>query len=154
MIDLFFDVRRFNELSNIELYSVLKLRSKVFVEEQQCAYLDMDDKDQQSLHVLIYFQNTLVAYARCVPIGVSYSDANSIGRVIIKKEYRGKKWAYSLMEFCIKLCYKMNTEKKISISAQEHLIDFYKKCGFEADGKVYLEDNIPHLKMNLIKKDE
>ena len=154
MVDLFFEVKRFNELSNIEMYAVLKLRSKVFVEEQQCAYLDMDDRDEKALHVLVYFQNTLVAYARCLPIGLGYPDANAIGRVIVEKDFRGKKWAYSLMEFCIKLCYKMNTEKKISISAQEHLIAFYKKCGFEPEGKVYLEDNIPHMKMNLVKKEE
>ena len=153
MVDLFFEVRKFGELTNIELYNLLKLRSKVFVLEQQCAYLDMDDKDQKSLHVMVYYQNQFVAYARILPEGVSYPDALSIGRVIIDEAYRGKKWGYPLIEFCIKYCSKKFDCKKITISAQEHLKSFYEKCGFVKQGDSYLEDNIPHIKMNLIKAD-
>jgi len=153
MVDLFFEVRKFGELTNIELYNLLKLRSKVFVQEQQCAYLDMDDKDQKSLHVLVYFQNKLVAYARILPVDYAYPEAASIGRVIIEEEYRGKKWGYPLIDFCVKLCFKKYDCKKITISAQEHLKAFYEKCGFVAQGESYLEDNIPHIKMNLIKAD-
>ena len=86
------------------------------------------------------------------PAGVSYPDVCSIGRVIIDKDYRGKKWGYPLIDFCVKLCYKKYGAKKISIGAQEYLIDFYKNCGFVPDGDIYIEDNIPHVKMNLIKQ--
>lgn len=153
MVDLFFEVRKFGELTNIELYNLLKLRSKVFVQEQQCAYLDLDDKDQKSLHVLVYYQNHLVAYARVLPVDYVYPEAASIGRVIVEEAYRGKKWGYPLIEFCVKLCFKKYDCKKITISAQEHLKAFYEKCGFIANGESYLEDNIPHVKMNLIKAD-
>lgn len=154
MVDLFFEVRKFGELTNIELYNLLKLRSKVFVQEQQCAYLDLDDKDQKSLHVLVYFQNHLVAYARILPPGISYPDAVSIGRVIIEEAYRGKKWGYPLIDFCVKLCFKKYDYKKITISAQEHLKAYYEKCGFLPEGQMYLEDNIPHLKMSLKKEED
>ena len=40
-----FTVKSFNELSNIELYQLLQLRAEVFVVEQNCPYLDMDNKD-------------------------------------------------------------------------------------------------------------
>lgn len=153
MVDLFFDVRGFSELSNIELYDLLKLRNEVFIVEQNCAYLDLDDKDQKAKHVLVYHKNRLAAYARCFPEGISYTDAASIGRVIIKKEYRNNKWGYPIMEFCIKLCFRLSKEKKITISAQSHLSKFYGKCGFVTEGETYLEDNIPHIKMSLIKQD-
>jgi len=67
-----FTTKTFNELSNIELYQLLQLRAEVFVVEQNCPYLDMDDKDQKSFHVLGYDNNKLVACTRLVPIGISY----------------------------------------------------------------------------------
>ena len=47
-------IKRFEELSNKELYNILKLRSEVFVVEQKCNYVDMDDIDYDALH--IYFK--------------------------------------------------------------------------------------------------
>ena len=56
-----FTTKTFNELSNTELYQLLQLRAEVFVVEQNCPYLDMDDKDQKSFHVLGYDNGKLVA---------------------------------------------------------------------------------------------
>lgn len=148
MSELYFDTKKFNELSNSELYELLKLRSQVFVVEQKCAYQDLDNKDQKALHVLVYHLNKLVAYARVLPKGVSYPDAASIGRVVMDANYRGNKWGYDLMKHCIKVCHKLFPDGKITISAQEYLLDFYTKCGFEKEGNGYLEDDIPHVKMN------
>jgi len=41
----------FDQLSLNDLYAILQLRSEVFVVEQNCVFLDLDDKDQQSWHV-------------------------------------------------------------------------------------------------------
>jgi len=40
-------VKAFQELTVDELYALLKLRSEVFVVEQNCVFLDQDDKDQK-----------------------------------------------------------------------------------------------------------
>ncbi|MCR9083562.1 MAG: GNAT family N-acetyltransferase, partial [Cyclobacteriaceae bacterium] len=40
-------LRTFSQLSNEELYQILRLRSEVFVVEQNCVFLDLDDKDQK-----------------------------------------------------------------------------------------------------------
>ncbi len=44
-------VKHFNELSTTELYEILKTRFEIFVTEQECIYQDLDDKDQDAIHV-------------------------------------------------------------------------------------------------------
>ena len=43
--------KTFCELNNQELYQILRLRSEVFVVEQDCVYQDLDNKDQISIHI-------------------------------------------------------------------------------------------------------
>ena len=38
-------LQEFSELTNSDLYELLKLRSAIFVVEQNCVFPDMDDKD-------------------------------------------------------------------------------------------------------------
>ena len=47
-------IRKWSEFSIIELYSVLRLRSEVFVVEQDCVYQDIDNKDKKAIHLLGY----------------------------------------------------------------------------------------------------
>ena len=77
----------FDELSNLELYHILQLRSEVFVVEQNCVYQDMDGKDSKALHVIGKKDNAIIAYARIFKPG-DYLDHASIGRVVVKKPMR------------------------------------------------------------------
>lgn len=43
--------KTFQELTTEELYELLRVRSEVFVVEQNCVYQDLDGDDQQSLHL-------------------------------------------------------------------------------------------------------
>ena len=47
-------VKHFNELSTSELYEILKTRFEIFVTEQECIYQDLDDKDQDAIHVFCF----------------------------------------------------------------------------------------------------
>lgn len=38
-------IKSFESLSVNELYDILRLRSEIFVVEQNCVYLDLDGKD-------------------------------------------------------------------------------------------------------------
>jgi ElaA protein len=51
MSQLTWNCKRFEELSPVELYSILRLRNEVFVVEQNCPYVDTDNKDQDSWHL-------------------------------------------------------------------------------------------------------
>src|SRR6202000_2566712 len=73
--------KKFSELKPDELYSILRLRSEVFVVEQNCVFLDMDNKDQVSHHLMGWQNGELVGYTRLLRAGISYVES-SIGRVV------------------------------------------------------------------------
>ncbi len=146
--------KTFNKLSTNELYDILKLRIDVFVVEQTCFYSDLDDHDRHpgSIHCFAYHrkpngEQEIVAYARILPKGTTYSDFISIGRVVTSPQFRAHKLGYTLMERTIKHCIESHPLAPIKISAQEHLKHFYQKLGFECISEMYLEDNIPHVAM-------
>ena len=92
-----FILKGFNDLSNDQLFEIYKLRSEVFIVEQNCAYQDVDDIDKKAQHLLLMMGQTLAAYARIIPPGISYNEP-SIGRVVVKKQYRGKDLGKILMK--------------------------------------------------------
>ncbi len=145
-MELSFKIKRFNELSTTELYSVLQLRSEVFVVEQNCVYQDIDGKDEKAIHVLGYYKDELAAYSRLFSKGY-YFDESSIGRVVVSPKYRDKKFGHDLMRVSIEAIKEKFNEIKITISAQEYLKNFYESHGFIQTSEMYLEDDIPHIQM-------
>jgi ElaA protein len=137
-----------SEMTALEWHRALALRAQVFVVEQNCAYQDPDGKDVVSYHLLMESGEELVAYARLVPPGVSYTEA-AIGRVVTSQTVRGKGWGKALMEIAIAQTQKKFEVNEICISAQSYLLKFYQELGFVAEGEEYLEDDIPHWKMRL-----
>ncbi len=141
------EVKSFKDLNTTELYQILKLRSVVFVVEQNCPYLDMDGHDLTCHHLLMYNQNELVGYCRLIDQGISYSEYIYIGRVVINPKYRGQGFGYTLMNAAIENIGSIYGNTAIKISAQLHLTSFYEQVGFEQTGESYLEDDIPHIAM-------
>ena len=138
--------KKFFELSPLEIYSFLQLRSEVFVVEQNCVFLDMDNIDQQCFHLMGLFENKLVAYARIVPQGIVYTEP-SIGRVVTALSVRKNGLGKQLMEKAIKLVYELYGNTPIKIGAQFYLKEFYSSLGFQQVSDVYLEDGIEHVYM-------
>lgn len=87
----------FEGLSNHLLYQLLKLRSEVFVVEQQCIYLDVDGKDKDAIHLVTTQENEIVYYARIFEKGKYYQEFASIGRVIVNEKYRKERLGDELM---------------------------------------------------------
>ncbi len=139
-------IKPFNTLSAQEVYSFLKLRSEVFVVEQNCVFLDIDGKDSIALHLIGEYDKKVVAYARLFKAGDYYKNA-SIGRVVIDAKYRDKKWGNDLMEQAIYGILQHFNQTKITIGAQLYLQKFYEKHGFVVTSDVYLEDDIDHIEM-------
>ena len=136
-------VARFHELSNIELYQILQLRTEVFVVEQDCVYQDMDDKDFESLHVVLLLDNSIAAYTRIY----ESSKASHIGRVVVKKENRKNDLGKLIIKESIDSCESVYGSQDIIISAQLYLLKFYSELGFKSEGDIYLEDGIKHIQM-------
>jgi ElaA protein len=139
----------FPNLSPSELYDMLRLRSEVFVVEQNCVFLDMDDKDQLCHHILFYREGVLVATARLVPPGVSYAEM-SIGRIVTSSLVRGTGLGKVLVSMAIEECYKRFGGGPIKIGAQLYAKGFYESLGFEQTSDVYDEDGIDHIKMTKV----
>src|ERR1700678_801611 len=97
-------LKHFDDLTPSELYAVLRLRSEVFVVEQNCVYLDQDWKDPHCYHLLGWTGTLLAAYVRLLPPGLSYSEP-SIGRVVTSPSYRGKGGGRALMEKALEQLY-------------------------------------------------
>lgn len=145
-MQVLWEIKSFHALSVYELYDMLRLRSEIFVVEQNCVYLDLDGKDKIALHLLGKVEGEIVAHARLFKPGISFDNA-SIGRVTVDLKHRDKKWGHELMrEAIIGIQYNFG-EGKITIGAQLYLKKFYESHGFVQTSKMYLEDDIPHIEM-------
>lgn len=136
------------DLSKEQLYSILQLRTEVFVVEQKCPYQEVDGRDLEgdTCHLMAWRDDRLVAYLRLLD-PVSQGGDVVIGRVVIAPEARGQGLGHELMAQALKQAGKLWPEVSIYLSAQAHLQNYYGSYGFQAVGEVYLEDDIPHIGM-------
>ena len=140
-------VKRFSELTNDELYAVLKLRVDVFVVEQKCAYPDLDGKDPDALHVFLSDADGIAAYLRVLPEGAQFADAVGIGRVIAAR--RGLGLGARVLAAGIEAARRELGAQRIRIKAQSYAQGFYEKAGFVRCTDEFDEDGIPHVGMVL-----
>ena len=145
---LSWDWKSFDELNKDELYKVLKFRQEIFIVEQKSWYVDADNLDQFSLHLLVQNTQGLMGYLRLTPPGKKYKEA-SIGRVSIREDHRGKKLGDKLLSKGIEKSKQVYKSSSCRISAQEYLIAYYENQGFRVQGTPYDEDGIPHIEMLL-----
>lgn len=139
--------RDFNALTPHELYAILRLRSEVFVVEQQCIFLDADNIDQLCEHVMVCDSNgELVGCTRLVPPGVTFEEM-SVGRVVTHPSVRKKGVGRLVMNESISLLYTLYGKRPIKIGAQHYLKHFYESFGFRQAGEIYDEDGIDHIHM-------
>ena len=139
-------IKHYNELSADELYEILKLRVNVFVVEQNCPYNELDDKDKKAYHVYMRDEDGIFAYLRVLDKGVSYEDV-SIGRVISTRRRQGI--GTLILKEGIRVAIDKFCADRITISAQLYAKGLYEGVGFVQTSDEYLEDDIPHARMEL-----
>jgi ElaA protein len=140
------EIARFVDLSAATLYEILTLRAQVFVVEQACAYLDVDGRDVEpdTLHLFVRGDDGVRAYARVLrqPDGT-----RKIGRVVAATAARGSGVAAEVMAAALAQC----GDGEVVLDAQAPLANWYAAFGFVPDGAEFLEDDIPHLPMRLVR---
>ena len=137
--------KRFDELTTQELYELLRIRTDVFVVEQNCVYQDMDYDDQPAIHLwLTDAEERIVALCRVCPAGTHMEEV-SIGRVITTE--RGKGYGKQIMLAGIEAAKEHFGAKRIDIEAQEYAKGFYEQVGFRQSSEQFILDGIPHIKM-------
>lgn len=139
-------VKHFKELTLEELVDIYKLRVAVFVVEQMCPYQEVDDADKAAYHVWLRDENGIQAYARALPQGATFPTA-SIGRVIAVKRRCGL--GSKIVEAAVNVAKEKFHADTLTIEAQVYARGLYEKAGFVQVSEPFLEDGIPHIKMEL-----
>lgn len=133
-----------DELTAVELYAVLRLRSEVFVIEQDCNYLDPDGRDLEVGTTHLWFEagdGDIASYLRVL---TEPGGGHRIGRVLTPPQHRGRGLAAALLDEALE-----RADRPVVLNAQSHLVDMYGRHGFVVDGPEFLEDEIPHTPMRL-----
>ena len=141
----------FDQLTLHQLYDLLKIRTDVFVVEQNCPYPELDNVDKHSgtKHLFAVDEKRPVAYARIIAPNISYPSHSSIGRVLVIEEYRKDKIGHELIDHAIQATFDSWPTTQIKIGAQSHLKHFYQSHGFVTVSEPYMEDGIEHISMRL-----
>lgn len=136
--------KKFSELSAKEFYDIARARMEVFVVEQNCAFLDLDEIDLSCEHFWWKENGELSAYLRFY----QHTNGNYVlGRLITVLACRGKGLGLEALGEFLKYYDKKFPDSTLEISAQARLQTFYEKFNFVVHGDSYLEDGIPHLRM-------
>ena len=143
-----FIIKHFDELSTTELYEILKTRAEIFVVEQDCPYQDLDDKDQAAIHIFSYNDKGRVSSCLRVFWKDEKEAVAQIGRVVTLEHGTGL--GGRLLHEGVKLAIEQFKAKKIYLEAQEYAKGYYAREGFEVVSEPFLEDGIPHVKMERI----
>lgn len=138
-------IKHFDELTTRELYEILKTRFEIFVTEQECIYQDLDDKDQDAIHVFCWNDEGRVAGCLRVFMKDAEKGIVQIGRVVTLEH--GKGLGGKLLREGVKVATKSFNAIKIYLEAQVYAIGYYAKEGFEVVSDAFMEDGIPHVKM-------
>lgn len=120
------------------------LRRTVFIQEQNVPEADeMDDLDDQAIHLLAWHDDTPVGTARLLTKGT----IGKIGRVCVLPQMRGTGLGAQLIRASMDVLREQSGITTAKLGAQTHAIGFYEKLGFVAQGPVYDDAGIPHRDM-------
>lgn len=143
-------IKHFNELTLRELYEILRLRSEIFVVEQDCVYQDLDGNDYGAVHLLV---KDVLTDGESIIAGmrVFRDDAGEIrfGRVVVDSGSRRRGIATLMLKRAIDVARDEFTARKIVLDSQTYALGVYEGVGFIVDSDIFLEDGIPHRRMIL-----
>lgn len=133
-------------VSESDRQAAMQIRVEVFVDEQRVPpELEPDEYDTDALHLMTVDTRTgeTVATARLVDKG---NGLAKIGRVAVRKAWRGKRIGDTLMRFALETA-AANGFTTAALDAQTYVIPFYERLGFVAEGQVFDDAGIPHRHM-------
>ena len=133
--------QRFEQLSPITLYEVLRFRQSIFVVEQSSPYPDLDGLDQHAWHLLLRAGGELADYLRLV------QPPLRIGRVAVAKPLRRCGLGSRLIGEAACFCRDHFPSQQIVLAAQLDLVTFYRRFGFAAASEPYDDFGVMHVEM-------
>ena len=130
---------------NIKIFDTLPeeasaIRRSVFMDEQGFEE-EFDETDAIATHLVMYDRHTPVATCRLFPR--EGSDTYIVGRLAVRKEYRGRGLGAALLEAAEEEAAKRHGDSVI-LHAQLQAQRFYEKQGYSACGEIGDEEGCPH----------
>lgn len=124
-----------------EYQDVLKIRKKVFIDEQKISEkIEIDSNEKSSKYIIALINSIAVGTARWRDDGSKVK----LERFAVLKEHRNKGIGRKLNEFILK---QVPVNRTIYLNSQESAIGFYENLGFEVSGSSFKEAGIIHKKM-------
>jgi len=135
--------QRFEALGADGLYELLRFRQGIFVVEQCSPFPDLDGLDQEAWHLLLRAEGALAGYLRLIP------SALRIGRVAVAAPLRRRGFGRRLMDEALSRCRGRYPGLPVALTAQSHLLPFYRSFGFEPTGEPCDDFGLTHVDMEL-----
>lgn len=136
-------VKKFEELTNDELYAIFYLRQEVFTIEQQVTCSDITPEDKQALHFFVLEGSEVIGYCRILPL----EDCVKLQRFCVAKQSRGSGQGRRLILLVMEHIKHHFPNSMMEISAQIYLRKFYESLNFVTVGDVYDDGGIEHIRM-------
>ena len=122
------------------------LRDEVFVDEQGFpAHLEDDEHEGTAWHYIVEENGETVATGRLIQLEEAVWK---LGRIAVKKSARGTGLGSKVTNALIAKAKELGS-KTIKISGQTHAVPFYEKFGFAIAGVEFMEENLPHVDMQI-----
>ncbi len=127
-----------------DLPQVHRIRYLVFqIEQGVDPTLEFDEKDDIAHHVLVYLDEKAIATSR-----LWFIDAQTVKleRFAVLQEARGQGIGQAMMQFILDWL-EQKEVIAVVMNAQVPVREFYEKFGFTAEGAVFEEAGIDHIRM-------
>lgn len=121
-----------------------QIRQQVFIEEQGFQN-EFDHIDYHAIHLLAKDDDTPVGTCRIYP-DTDHPDQYHLGRMAVIPSHRKQHIGASLIS-AAETHLRNQHIRSLILSAQEHAIPFYQKLQFTPIGPIYLDENVPHQRM-------
>ena len=138
-------MRKIKRVENkAEFEIAYKIRLEVFVEEQNVPIeIEADEYDEVATHVLAFENEKPVGCGRIV----FFDDYSKIGRVAVLADKRGLGFGKMICQELINIAALEGKTKKVVLNSQCSAAKFYERLGFIAEGEVFDDAGIDHIRM-------
>lgn len=139
---LHFSHKHYRDLTRDELYELMWLREEVFVVGQKVtAECEVDGLDPQCVHII----GRPLDGSRPLATARLFMDHDpvKVGRVAVHPQLQRLGLGTQLMRYV----HEVMQNRPGTMSAQAHLEPWYTALGWQAQGEVYIEADIPHIHM-------
>ena len=139
------EIKKFTFNNKNLMNKAIDIRHEVFVIGQNCPANLEYEFEEESTHFLVFDNNKAIATARYRKTEKGYK----LERFAVLNKERGKGYGNLVLKEILKDL--KNFSGLIYMHAQEEVLPFYEKLGFEKEGDIFEEAGIMHYKMKLIR---